>query len=165
MFKYNKSIIGVHYTITLLVVMGLILFGSIFFHVVDPTWALISGVICTELDIKRAKGAVIKRTLLTILGVLFALVILFILGTGLDTLFFGVAAITLVFHYIIPLGDDWKFTTATAMVILVVATQQHSIASAETMAFKRAVEVSAGSITAGVVSIVSSCFLQFVKNT
>lgn len=163
MFKYNWSIIGIHYTITLLVVVALILFGSMFFQVSDPTWALISGVICTELDMNRAKNIVIKRTLLTILGVIFALAILLICGPGLSTLFLGVAVITLIFYYVIPLGDDWKFTTATAMVVLVVATQQHSIASAEIMAFKRALEVAAGSITAGVISIISSGFFRFIK--
>jgi uncharacterized membrane protein YccC len=134
-----------------------------FFHVPDPTWALISGIICTELDMNRAKNIVIKRTLLTILGVIVALAILLILGPGLSTLFVGVAVITLIFHYIIPLGDDWKFTTATAIVVLVVATQQHSLASAEIMGFKRAVEVSAGSITAGIVSIISSSLFKFIK--
>lgn len=160
MFKYNWSIVGIHYTATLLVVIGLIFWGTVFFQVSDPTWALISGVICTELDMNRAKSIVIKRTLLTVLGVVLALGILLICGPSLGTLLFGVALITLIFHYIIPLGDNWKFTTATAMVILVVATQQHSIASAEVMAFKRAVEVAAGSVTAGMVSIFCCSLMQ-----
>ncbi len=155
--------VGIHYTATLLVVIGLILYGAKFFQVSDPTWALISGVICTELDMNRAKNTVIKRTLLTILGVIFALGILLIGSPNLGTLLFGIAVITLIFHYIIPLGDDWKLPTATAMIILVVATQQHSTASAEIIAIKRAFEVAAGSIIAGIVSIISCSLIQFIK--
>lgn len=163
MSKYNWSILGISYTVTLLVVISLILYGAIFFRVSDPTWALISGVICTELDMNKAKSIVTKRTFLTILGVFLALGILLICGPSLGTLFFGVAIVTLIFHYLIPLGDNWKFTTATAMIVLVVATQQHSIASAEIMALKRAAEVAAGSIIAGIVSIISCSLMKFIK--
>lgn len=154
--NYIKLSVSVHYAVTLVLVISLVLFIAKLLHIADPTWALISAVICTELDVNKTTGIVIRRVLLTILGVGLALVTLLIGGPSFATLLVGVAIITLICHCIGSLSDHWKFTTATAMVVLVVATQQHSVGSAELVALKRAAEVAAGSVISGLASIISS---------
>lgn len=154
--KPNNFLVGVHYAITLLFVISLILFVAQLFHISDPTWALISAVICTELDVNKTNSIVIRRVLFTILGVAFALITLLVGGPSLATLLVGVALIALVCHLIGSLSDNWKFTIATAMVVLVIATQQNSVDSAELVAFKRAAEVTTGSVVSGLISIISS---------
>ena len=154
-FKSSQLSVAIHYAITLIVVISLVLWGAKIFHITDPTWALISAVICTEWDVNKTIGVVLRRVVLTGLGAALALSILYIGKPNLATLLIGVGLITLICHYIAPLRDHWKFTTATAMVVLVVATQQHAFDPAEWVALKRAAEVTSGSVAAGLVSMMS----------
>ena len=163
MLKHNWSWLGVYYAITLIVVIGIVLFGAKFFQVNDPTWALISAIICTELDLNRTPSVVMQRIFLTIIGVVLALIMLLIFGIGYIALFAGTIFITLTCHYIIPLSNNWKLATATGMIVLLAASQQHSVKVAEIIGFTRSVEVVVGSVIAGVVSIISGQFWRIVN--
>lgn len=147
------NVIGLFYAITLVITVGLILFLSKLFHVTDPTWALISAVVCTELDMGLARQLVMKRILATIIGAGLAVAVLMILGLGYITILAGVIIITLSCHYLMRI-DNWKLATATGVMVLVIGLQQHSVGFAENIAIKRALEVIAGSITAGIVSLI-----------
>lgn len=136
------------YAISLALAVSLVLLGGLLFDLSDLTWALISVIICTELDITQTKNLVIQRMFLTMLGVAFGMGVLLLFGCNFYTLFVGVILIMLVCRHTTFLANNWKFTTATAMVILVIAAQEHSLRLAEIIAIKRAVEVSAGSIIA-----------------
>jgi len=145
--------IGLFYAITLVISVGLILFLSKIFHIADPTWALISAVVCTELDMGLARQLVMMRILATIIGAGLAVAVLMISGPGNITLMAGVIIITLSCHYLMRI-DNWKLATATGVMVLVIGLQQHSVGVAESIAIKRALEVIAGSITAGIVSLI-----------
>lgn len=148
--KWNSA--GIYYSAALLVVIAIIMLGAKIFNVADPTWALISGVVCTELEIDQVKFVVIFRILATVIGVVIASLITLIVGPGYLGIMLGVLMITLVCHYIIPLTNNWKLATATGVMVLVAAFQQHSVHFAEAVALKRAAEVIFGSLVAGIVS-------------
>lgn len=151
MQKWNS--LGLYYSAALLIVIGLIMLAAKIFHVADPTWALISGVVCTELEMDQVKDVVIYRILATIIGAVLASLVTLILGPGYLGIMLGVLIITLVCQYLIPLGNNWKLAIATGVIILVAAFQEHSYQFAENIALKRAGEVVFGSLLAGLVSL------------
>ncbi len=144
--------LGLFYAITLTLTVGLILFLSKILHIGDPTWALISAVVCAELDMRQARQLVLVRIWATIIGAGLATVTLMTVGLGYMPILAGVILITLFCHYLIRI-DNWKLAIATGLMILVIGLQQNSIPFAESIAIKRALEVIVGSITAGVVSL------------
>lgn len=159
MIQWNM--LGVRYAITLALVVGLIMFGARLFNIADCSWAVISAVLCTELDRSRTHSTVLKRIIATLIGAIFALGCLLLVGPGYFPTLMSVIILTLLCHYLLPVGDSWKLTVATSAMILVISLQQHSIPIAEKIAIKRALEVLVGSITAGVVSLfMSRVFLK-----
>lgn len=156
---------GLRYAITLVIVIGIIMTGAKIFNVTDPTWALISGVVCTELEIDQARSIVFLRIFATIIGVILACLVLLTIGPGYLGIMVGVLITTLICHYGIPIKNGWKLATATGLMVLVAGLQQHSIHFAETIAIKRAIEVIAGSLVAGIISFFSRyAWLAIEKN-
>lgn len=159
---HHWNAVGLFYAITLAVTVGLILFLSKIFHIIDPTWALISAVVCTELDLGQARQLVMARIWATIIGAGLAVAVLMVLGPGYITILMGVVITTLACHYLMRV-DNWKLATATGLMVLVISLQQHSVGFAENIAIKRALEVIAGSVAAGIVSLILGKFRAFIQ--
>lgn len=152
----SRTILGTRYTITLILVLAIILWGGQLFHSADITWALISAVVCTELEIDQAYTTIIRRIIATLIGVIIATGALIIFGINYFTLFISVTLTTLLCYFLFPTGNSWKLATATGVMVLAASLQQHSISFAEQIAVKRAIEVMAGSIIAGIVSLLGN---------
>lgn len=152
--KNRWNALGIFYAITLTVTLALILFLSKIAHIPDPTWALISAVVCTELDLGQVRQVVVKRIFATIVGAGIAVAVLMILGLGYVTILTGVVLITLWSHYFIRVSN-WKLATATGVIVLVVGLHEQTAGLAEHVAIQRALEVIAGSIIAGILSSIS----------
>lgn len=148
--KWNTA--GLRYSITLMIVAGLIMIGGKIFNVPDVTWALISGIVCIELEVDQSQSIVSLRIFSTLIGVVIAILILLIIGPSYFGIILGILIITLLCHYGISLKNNWKLATATGVMVLAIGLQQNSLHFAEAMAFKRAAEVIVGSLTAGAVS-------------
>lgn len=151
----NWNTTGLRYAITLIIVIGIIMLGARIINVTDPTWALISGVVCTELEIDQARSAVFLRIFATIVGVVLACLVLLTIGPGYLGILIGVLITTLICHYGIPLKNGWKLATATGLMVLVAGLHQHSVDFAEAIAIKRAIEVISGSLIASIISFIS----------
>lgn len=149
-----KKFNGLIYAVILASVVGLIMIESWIFHISDPTWAIVSGVVCSELEIEQARTLVYGRIAATLVGVALSFLMLVIIGHGYFTIIAGVILTTLICQYIIHLGTHWKFATATGAIILVAGLNQQSVMAAEAIAYKRAIEVIMGSVTAGFVSLI-----------
>jgi uncharacterized membrane protein YccC len=150
--KLSRNFIGLRYALTLVVVIGVIILGLNLFHIADGTWALISGVVCTELEVDQVHNVILMRLLSTIVGVVLSTLILILIGPNYWSVIVGVLVTTLTCHYILPLKNSWKLATATGVMVLIAGLQQNSIHVAESLALKRALEVIGGSIVAGVIS-------------
>lgn len=155
-FSTQWSITGIRYALTLVIVVGAIIGGAKLFHIPDMTWALISGVVCTELELDQVRTVMIMRILATIVGVILAILILLVFGSGYLSIILGVAITTMFCYFIIPLKNSWKLASATGVLVLIAALQQHSVNLAEMVALNRALEVIAGSLVAGVISFTVS---------
>ncbi len=147
------NIIGLCYSITLLLVISIIIIGAKIFNIADVTWALISAVICTEIE-SGVYSVVFLRIISTLIGAITAYLVLAIMGPGYFAIIVGVIITTLTCYYVFNLHNNWKVASATSVIVLVAGTQQNSVSTAELLAFKRAIEVIAGSLTAGVVSFI-----------
>lgn len=156
---------GLIYATTLAIAVGLIMLEAWIFNLTDPTWAIVSGVICTELEINQTRQLVFGRIVATLVGVTLAFLMLESLGPGYIAVIAGVILTTLVCQYAINLGNHWKFATATGAIILVAGLHAHSVAAVETIAYKRAIEVTMGSITAGIVSLIVGHLSTPLKNS
>ena len=91
----SRIILGIRYVITLTLVLALILWGGELLHVADVTWALISAVVCTELEIDQAYMTTVRRIIATFIGVMIALIALIIFGINYVTVFISVSITTL----------------------------------------------------------------------
>ncbi|WPY00427.1 YccC-like domain protein [Candidatus Trichorickettsia mobilis] len=149
--RWNNA--GLRYSFTLAIIMGLIMLGAKIFAVTDITWALVSGVVCTELETNKALSLVLWRIIATMIGVAVAFLILLVIGAGYIGLVVGVVITTLICHYSISsLKNNWKLVTATVVIVLVTGLQHNSASLVEAVALKRAIEVIAGSLAAGLVT-------------
>ncbi len=139
-------------SLALLIVIGIIIILGRILHIKDITWALISGVICSEIEIDRTHSVVLLRILETTIGVSFASLILIIIGPGYFGLIIDVIGVALICNSTSLLSkNSWKLATATSLIVLIAGLQQHSIYLGVITALKRAGEVILGSLTAGVV--------------
>ncbi len=158
------DVTGLHYSIALAIVSSLIMLGSWLSGFHDPLWVLLSGVICTEIVHDQTKSVVVRRIMATLIGTGISCVLLMVFGSGFVTLIAGIVIITLVMHYLIPVHNSWKLAVATGAIVLLTGFEQNSIAIAENIALKRALEVTAGSLLAGLVSMVMNSILRAFKN-
>lgn len=146
------NILGLCYSITLLLTVAIIIMGAKMLNIPDVTWALISGVVCTEIEIGQVYSLMLLRILSTLVGAGMACLVLLILGTGYFSIMAGVMLTTLACYYIFNLQHNWKLATATSIMVLIASTEHNSINTAELIALKRTVEVISGSVIAVVVS-------------
>lgn len=160
----KQNITGLYHSVTLLIVIGVIMYGAKICHIPDPTWALISGVVCTELEIEQARSVILSRIFATIIGVTLACITLLIIGPGYLGIMVCILITALICHYGIPIKNAWKLATATSIIVLISGLKQHSVYFAETMALTRASEVIGGSIIAGIISILSGKLLLILEN-
>jgi uncharacterized membrane protein YgaE (UPF0421/DUF939 family) len=146
------NILGLCYSITLLLTVGIIIMGAKILNIPDVTWALISGVVCTEIEIGQVYSLMFLRIVSTLVGAATGCLVLLILGSGYFSIMAGVMVTTLTCYYVFNLQRNWKLATATSIMVLIAGTAHGSISTAELLAFKRTIEVISGSIIAVIVS-------------
>jgi uncharacterized membrane protein YgaE (UPF0421/DUF939 family) len=148
-FKFDFK--SFYHCLILVVVISLILIVAPYLHFSDPTWALISGVVCIETEFDSISVAVWQRILSTLIGAGIGCFLLYFLTFGTSGLIVGVFLISFICHFVVFLRNNWKLATATGVIVLIAASQQHSLVAAETIALKRGMEVIVGCLCAGVV--------------
>lgn len=152
----NRIRQGVCFSLTLLAVVSGALLGARWMEVADPTWVLVSAVVCTEFEYDAARSIAFSRIFSTVIGAAFASLVLWLLGPGTPALLIGTVSIGLVCRSVPRLERNLKLATATGLIVLIAGSQQHSLAFGETVAFQRALDVMAGSLTAGAISLLMS---------
>lgn len=118
----------------------------------DPLWAMISVVIVSDRELDAAMTAFRARALHTVIGCVFGLAFLYIMGPETWSILFAMAASVLVATSLAPTVIAWRITPVTVAIVMMPGVLQGSRVAGTPIAIARTLDVLLGSVVAVAVS-------------
>jgi uncharacterized membrane protein YccC len=136
------------YTVKILTGSVILWFGLRALGIEQPYWALISLITVTEPDLTQARLNFKARMINTFTGTVIAVVVLVLMGSGLEALLVAVTVAVLAAFIVHNYPANWRLAPTTVVVLMSAAANGSEFHEELDYAMLRVAEVLAGSVVA-----------------